>query len=74
MAISASAQPCDAVVQVSPTYDTICNEDITSITLSGPAVPADTLRFRYTVEIPAGVTVTPGAASGLLPGCKIRCE
>jgi len=68
MAIGASAQPCNAVVQVSPAHDTICDGGMTFVTLSGPVVPADTLRFRYTVEIPPGITVISGTASNLLPG------
>ena len=69
--IGASAQPCDAVVQVSPAHDTICDGDMTSITLLGPAVPVDTLRFRYNVEIPPGITVTSGPQMGLPLGYEI---
>jgi hypothetical protein len=60
MAISASAQPCDAVVQVSPRYDTICDGENVSIKLTSPE-SIDTLRFRYTAEAPPGVTVMPGS-------------
>ncbi len=71
MAIGASAQPCDAVVQVSPAHDTICDGDMTLIKLSGPAIPIDTLRFRYTVESPPGITITSGPQIGLPLGYEI---
>ena len=63
-------EPTARVVPV-PKYDTICNEDFVSITLTSPTVPTRQVRFRYThIPVP-GVTVAPGAGLDLSPGYTI---
>ena len=47
--------------------DTICNEDNVSIRITSPSTPTRTVRFRYTAEAPAGVTVTLGFRDNLPP-------
>ncbi len=60
-----------ALVSVSPKNDTICDGDNVAILLTSPTVPTREVRFRYTYEAPAGVTVTPGADSDLPPNFTI---
>jgi gliding motility-associated-like protein len=55
-----------AVLSVSPRVDTICSGSPVNIRLTSPTVPTQDVRFRYTTEAPAGVTVTPANASGLI--------
>ena len=54
-----------AKVNATPSLDTICNGDTISVRLSSPTVPTHGLRFRYTTEVPEGVTVVPETDSGL---------
>ena len=48
------------VVVASPSIDTICGGDVTSIALESDSRPTKPVRFRYTFTEPFGVVVTPG--------------
>ena len=54
-----------ALATLTPQNDTICNGDLVNINLTSPSIPTREIRFRYTTEAPAGVTVTPGSDGNL---------
>jgi hypothetical protein len=58
-------------VTLTPRYDTICDGDNVSITLTSPSNPTREIRFRYTHIPVAGVTVIPGADGNLEPNFTI---
>jgi hypothetical protein len=61
-----------ARVTLTPKYDTICDGDNVGITLTSPSNPTRQVRFRYTVEKPATVTVTPaGPENNLSPSTTL---
>jgi hypothetical protein len=60
-----------AKVTVTPKFDTICDGDNVSITLTSSSNPSREVRFRYMSEAPPGVTVIPGSDSNLPPNYEI---
>lgn len=54
-----------------PTSDTLCNDTRTAIRLDEQSWPTMPLKFSYTVDVPAGVSITSGATSNLAHGFTI---
>ena len=60
-----------AQVDLTPKQDTICNESRVSIGLTTPNTATNAVRFKYSVDAPAGVDVTSGSQYDLAPGFVI---
>ncbi|NJK95518.1 MAG: hypothetical protein HC905_11985, partial [Bacteroidales bacterium] len=58
-------------VILTPKQDTICNNETIDISLTTNDTPTREARFRYTTELPVGVTVLPASGSNLSPGAKL---
>ncbi len=52
-------------VTASPQQDTICNGENVAIELNSPSTPTLPVKFKYTTQVPAGVTITPTSGSNL---------